>query len=73
MKAIIIEEKDSKALLDRLELQKFRKGDPHPGQQVSTSTAIGNHNLVTLGDMHRWFHYVVTKWLQEQGADGLQK
>jgi len=72
MKVIIIEEKDSKALLDRLELQKFRKGEQHRNKKASTSTDLGNRDMVTLGDMHRWFHYIVTIWLQEQGADGRQ-
>ncbi len=59
MKAIIIEDKDAKALLAQLELEKFntvhlRKDPDRP---------------VSRDEMHRWFHYVVVNWLQEQGAE----
>lgn len=56
MRAIIIDDADARALLDQLKL-----------------TALQNaHHLrlnMTIDDMHRTFHYVVTRWLQEQGAD----
>lgn len=63
MRAIIIQEKDCKALLDSLELEKHNKSafkskpdEPWPAEE-----------------MHRRFHYVVVKWLQSQGSDGLQR
>lgn len=60
MKAIIIEEKDCKALLDRLELEKYR----------TTQFRSDPDAPVTKAEVHGWFHYIVTTWLQEQG--GLQ-
>lgn len=58
MKAIIIEDKDAKALLAELELEKF-KGSPSWSLESSVSPE----------KMHRRFHYIVVKWFQEQGAD----
>lgn len=51
MKALIIEEKDVKELLSKLELEKYHQ---HERQN-------------TADEMHRWFHYVVITWFQEQG------
>ena len=59
MRVIIIEDKDAKALLDRLDLTALKRDriwtDPeHPP---------------TVDDMHRAFRYVVVNWLHEQGAE----
>ena len=51
MRVLIIEEKDVKTLLSRLELEKFR---------------LRGHQLPE-DEMHRRFHYEVYSWLQEQG------
>jgi len=59
MRAIIIEDKDAKSLLEKLELEKFKRD----GLRSSDEPA-------SLSDIHRRFHYVVTKWLQEQGYRG---
>lgn len=59
MNAIIISDKDAMSLLEQLELQKWR---------ASHVTRQDPSNPATADDMHRWFHYVVTRWLQEQGA-----
>ncbi len=60
MKAIIISDSDARALLDSLELTKMRHIDlMRPSTEESTSYA----------DVHRAFHYIVTGWLQAQGAD----
>lgn len=53
MKVIIIEEKDIKALMERLELQKYR---------------LTGHLKEPADEMHRRFHYVVVSWVQEQGS-----
>jgi phage terminase large subunit GpA-like protein len=58
MRAIIIEDKDAKALLDKLKLVKFTE---LPMRSEISKAAIDY--------THRQFHYVVTKWLQEQGCD----
>lgn len=54
MRAIIISDADAKALLDKLELTKFRNERPK-------STDVDS--------IHRAFHYEVCRWLQEHGAD----
>ena len=64
MKAIIIEDKDARALIERLELAKLRErthSSSHAGEPPSWD------------DMHRTFHYVVTSWLQEQGCDTVRR
>ena len=64
MKAIIIEDKDARALLEQLELRALHGGD------------IMRDDLSkppTVSDIHRAFHYVVTRWLQEQGADVVRR
>lgn len=63
MRAIIIQESDCKALLDALELEKHNdcafKSKPNEPWSAQ--------------EMHRRFHYVVTRWLQQHGSDGLQR
>lgn len=67
MKAIIIQESDAANLLDLLKLEKFN------------TTQMWQHNDVwnamperlkqeMLDSLHRKFHYIVCRWLQEQGA-----
>ncbi len=77
MRAIIIQDSDAKALLDQLELKKYtgrqtlkvmnldvEKGDG-PGRYVQ----LDERELdFAMSEIHRTFHYVVTRWLQEQGA-----
>lgn len=58
MRAIIIQDKDAKALLDQLEITKLRESPMRP--EVSKAA---------IDVIHRQFHYVVTKWLQNQGCD----
>lgn len=60
MKAIIISDADARALLNKLELTALRENNimrDDPGCPP------------TKEDIHRAFHFVVTRWLQEQGAD----
>lgn len=59
MRVIIIQDSDAKALLASLELTKLRgaRDWSDPTRQP------------TVEDFHRAFHYVVCRWLQEQGAD----
>ncbi len=67
MKAIIIEEKDCKALLGRLKLESFN----NYGDRVSEIYGISEEvRAAYISEVHRRFHYVVTTWLQEQGSDG---
>lgn len=57
MRVTIIEDKDAKALIDRLALECHnRKARSDPSQRDSIVAA------------HRMFHYVVTEWFQQQGV-----
>ena len=60
MRAIIIEDKDAKALLDKLELTALRDGNFLRSDYTKPPT---------VDDIHRAFVHVVVRWLQEQGAD----
>ena len=65
MKAIIIDDKDCPALLDQLKLATFddyccRVSELH-GISVEARKAM-------VAEIHRRFHYIVVRWLQEQGA-----
>ena len=57
MKAIIIEDSDACNLLDLLKLEKFKQAD---GKDITADTE--------LAQMHSKFHYIVCRWLQEQGC-----
>ena len=61
MRAIIIDDKDAKALLERLQLTKYTNGQGRSHRNAD--------ELANVDEMHRWFHYVVCSWLQEQGAN----
>jgi ethanolamine utilization cobalamin adenosyltransferase len=54
VKAIIISDVDTRALLDRLELALLRN-----------EIDLGSEWKPTIQDMHRVFHFVVTNWLAE--------
>jgi len=60
MRAIIITDADARALLDKLELTKL-KADNIMRDDMDRPP--------TKAEIHRAFHYVVCRWLQEQGAD----
>lgn len=70
MRAIIIDDKDATALLDQLKLQAFTS-EPFG---ASTRHVLEEHKLTPgeytflVDDIHRRFHYIVTRWLQDQGA-----
>lgn len=55
MRALIIEEKEVKNLIDRLALKKMRIRE--------------GGGLIPEEEMHKRFHYEVVKWFQEQGMD----
>jgi len=58
MRAIIIQDADAKALLDQLKLKNLEESPMRP--EVSKAA---------IDVIHRQFHYVVKKWLQEHGCD----
>jgi len=61
MKAIIIEDKDCRALVEKLSLVNV-------SEQVRRSHATQDCSDVQIDAMHRLFHYEVVRWLQDQGA-----
>jgi hypothetical protein len=65
MKAIIISDSDARALLDKLELAKMRESGHFSRSNAEAQNAFS--------EAHRAFHYVVCKWLQEQGADTVNR
>jgi hypothetical protein len=70
MRAIIIDDKDAKSLLEKLKLAAFRKDAPGYGIEQSeawNNLPQGIRDQI-ISDMHGRFHYVVCGWLQEQGA-----
>jgi hypothetical protein len=66
MRAIIIDDKDAVALVDKLKLVKLSEN------QLVAHTArnlTGDQLIRTIADeLHGRFHYEVVRWLQEQGA-----
>lgn len=71
MRAIIIDEKDSSNLLDLLKLEKFTH---EPCGYSKTRDLMADRGLTkeemgwVIEDIHKRFHYIVCRWLQEQGA-----
>ncbi len=62
MRAIIITDAEGRSLLDQLKLEKMvndSSGCRKPTPEES--------------DMHRRFHYVVCRWLQEMGCDVVRR
>lgn len=60
MRAIIIDDKDARALLESLELTKL---------QEKGGFRDDGGAMPILDQLHRKFHYIVCQWLQDQGAD----
>lgn len=68
MRAIIIQDTDARALLDRLELR-ARQLDP----SMVLTGANGPEHGKSVGDIHRMLHFEVTRWLQEMGCDVVRR
>jgi hypothetical protein len=70
VRAIIIDDKDARALLDRLKLESFEKS--LGGYGVNEHEAWHGLPLSMREEIirriHGRFHYVVCDWLQDQGA-----
>ncbi len=66
MRAIIIDDKDARALLERLELASLQNYGCRTSEIHGISEAA---RKAFLEEVHRRFHYVVCSWLQEQGAN----
>lgn len=71
MRAIIIDDKDAKGLLNDLKLTDF-EGMVHSreSQMVMEEFKIpGDRMKFVIAAIHSRFHYRVCKWLQDQGAN----
>lgn len=67
MKAIIIQDSDAANLLDLIKLETF--SDPVMWQHADAWNALPENLRKHMMDaMHRKFHHIVCRWLQEQGA-----
>lgn len=64
MRAIIITDAESLALLDSLELTKLREAN------LCRNTET---NREAMEEAHRVYHYVVTRWLQSVGAETVRR
>lgn len=63
MKAIIITDAESLALLDSLELEALRADNHYPRTEQTQAMV----------EAHRCFHYVVCRWLQSVGAETVRR
>lgn len=70
MRAIIIDDKDARALLDKLQLASFEKslGGYGVREQEAWHGLPESMREEIIRRVHGRFHYVVCTWLQEQGA-----
>lgn len=67
MRAIIIQDSDASNLLDLLKLEKF--SDPQMWSDNDAWNSLPESTRKAMLDsMHRKFHYIVCRWLQEQGS-----
>lgn len=63
MRAIIIDDKDARDLIEKLELRRL---------QADFHNAFDPERKVDIDTVHRAFHYVVVRWLQDQGANTIR-
>lgn len=64
MRAIIIDDKDARELLDQLKLDKFEQIGTRLPEKLDAET----WKKAVIEEIHRKMHYVVCRWLQDQGA-----
>lgn len=76
MKAIIIQDHDAANLLDSLKLAKLSEQHPFVRNEDQSIHPLSSAEQKILDQLveavHRRFHYVVCRWLQEQGASVLR-
>ena len=67
MRAIIIEDKDARAILDKLKLESLK--DLRFTNGVEVGKVLSQRDIDSMvSEIHRKFHYEVCSWLQDQGA-----
>jgi hypothetical protein len=78
MRAIIIEDKDARALLEQLKLELLK---PHIVEDIHSNCIGGLQSPESVRngieraakELHRKFHYIVCSWLQDQGCDVVRR
>ena len=65
MRAIIIDDKDCTALLDSLKLESFQENTQFISVEIREK--FPNEMKIIRQELHRKFHYIVCRWLQDQG------
>jgi len=68
VRAIIIDDKDARGLLDQLKLDHFKQIAEGLPQDLPPET----WKKAVLDEIHRKFHLVVCRWLQDQGASPIR-
>lgn len=69
MKAIIIEDKDARALVDSLLLERLRVDNiMSMDAEKPSAWSDGAWRKKQIDDLHQSFHFVVVRWLQAQGC-----
>lgn len=69
MRAIIISDAEARALLDKLKLASMHE----EGHFRQYNDPIDFEKPASVSAVHRAFHYVVCRWLQEMGADTVER
>lgn len=69
MRAIIIEDKDSLALLASLKLQRLDADNVFHVKEKPEGWTEEQWRKDVVDGLHRSFHFVVVRWLQEQGCN----
>ena len=68
MRAIIIQDSDAANHLDLLKLEKFSDPQQWTNNDLWKSIPQDVRNQMA-NELHKKFHYIVYRWLREQGAD----
>lgn len=74
MRAIIIDDKDAQALLRDLELKKMLADNvigEHQTKPPAWTEDAWRQSVID--GLHRSFHFVVVRWLQDQGCDCVRR
>ena len=69
MRAIIIDDKDAVALVEKLKLEKFVFAPERDIINICESHHMSKKEFDSIVEsIHEKFHYIVVSWLQDQGA-----
>ncbi len=79
MRQYVISKAEYQSLLDRLELTYMKENNiGDPGRYLNEEwRKLSDHEktnmLPAIENIHRSFHYVVVRWAQEMGFEGIRK